>query len=55
MRTLTLTRKKKGEDNELLSKAEMLTFTPLNAIATSHIHMHDPENAVINYLRYVPI
>ncbi|KAI1280289.1 Myosin-I heavy chain [Halotydeus destructor] len=47
MRTLTLTRKKKSEENELVSKQEMLSFSPCNLIPTSHIHMHDPENAVI--------
>lgn len=47
MRTLTLTRKKRSEENELVSKAEMLTFSPLNIIPTSHIHMHDPENAIL--------
>ncbi|XP_053210352.1 myosin-I heavy chain-like isoform X2 [Panonychus citri] len=44
----TLTRRKKVEsDYEVLNKGEMLTWNPMNSIPTSHIHMHDPENAIL--------
>ncbi|RWS10167.1 unconventional myosin-X-like protein [Dinothrombium tinctorium] len=46
IRTLTR-RKKSGDENEILSKQEMLTWTAVNAIPTSHIHMYDPENVII--------
>lgn len=41
----TLTRRKRSED--VLSKSEMVTWSANNAIPTSHIHMHDPENTII--------
>lgn len=43
----TLTRKKRTTGEECLTKSEMLMWTAANAIPTSHIHMHDPENVVI--------
>ncbi|XP_074603106.1 unconventional myosin 81F isoform X3 [Brevipalpus obovatus] len=44
----TLTRRKKSSDEDILSKQEMLTWTPTTAIPTSHIHMHDPENVLLS-------
>ncbi|XP_015788511.1 myosin-VIIa-like isoform X2 [Tetranychus urticae] len=46
MRTLTR-RKKAGDDVEVLTKQDMLVWNPMNTIPTSHIHMHDPENAIL--------
>ena len=42
----TLTRKRRSGD-DYLPKSEMILWTPSNAIPTSHVHMHDPENVVI--------
>lgn len=46
-RTLMTRRKKSGDENELLTKSEMLSYSSTYVISTSHIQMHDPENALI--------
>lgn len=43
----TLTRRKKSNEDDCLTKQEMLLWTPTNAIPASHIHMHDPENTLL--------
>ncbi|XP_054169139.1 myosin-I heavy chain-like [Oppia nitens] len=42
----TLTRKRKTGD-DFIPKAEMFVWTANNAIPTTHIHLHDPENVVL--------
>ena len=48
----TLTRRKRTDDCEMFSKAEMLSYTPNFSIPTSHIRMQEQENATLACLMF---